>query len=130
MSHEKRIIELRELLHRHNYNYYIKNAPEISDIEFDTLMRELQDLEALHPELDDDNSPTRRVGSDLTKEFAQVTHKYPMLSLGNTYSKAEVADFYDRVKRSHASNGCCATAHAIIEDGITRVGIDLDQSLY
>lgn len=100
MSHENRIFELRELLHRHNYNYYIKNAPEISDIEFDTLMRELQDLEALHPELDDDNSPTRRVGSDLTKEFAQVAHKYPMLSLGNTYSKAEVADFYDRVKRS------------------------------
>lgn len=100
MNHEKRIYELRELLHKHNYNYYIKNAPEISDIEFDTLMRELQDLEALHPELDDENSPTRRVGSDLTKEFTQVAHKYPMLSLGNTYSKAEVADFYDRVKRS------------------------------
>ena len=100
MSHETRIYQLRELLHKHNYNYYIKNAPEISDIEFDTLMRELQDLEALHPELDDENSPTRRVGSDLTKEFAQVAHKYPMLSLGNTYSKAEVADFYDRVKRS------------------------------
>ncbi len=100
MSHERRILELRELLHMHNYNYYIKNAPEISDIEFDTLMRELQELEALHPELDDENSPTRRVGSDLTKEFAQVTHRYPMLSLGNTYSKAEVSDFYDRVKRS------------------------------
>ena len=100
MSDEKRIYELRELLHKHNYNYYIKNAPEISDIEFDTLMRELQELEALHPELDDENSPTRRVGSDLTKEFVQVAHKYPMLSLGNTYSKAEVADFYDRVKRA------------------------------
>ncbi len=100
MSHEKRILELRELLHKHNYNYYIKNAPEISDFEFDELMRELQELEALHPELDDENSPTRRVGSDLTKEFTQVTHKYPMLSLGNTYSKAEVAEFYDRVKRS------------------------------
>ncbi|MBR2606374.1 MAG: NAD-dependent DNA ligase LigA [Bacteroidaceae bacterium] len=100
MSHKERIYELRELLHKHNYNYYIKNAPEISDIEFDTLMRELQELEALHPELDDENSPTRRVGSDLTKEFTQVAHKYPMLSLGNTYSKAEVADFYDRVKRS------------------------------
>lgn len=100
MSDEKRIYELRELLHKHNHNYYIKNAPEISDIEFDTLMRELQELEALHPELDDENSPTRRVGSDLTKEFVQVAHKYPMLSLGNTYSKAEVADFYDRVKRA------------------------------
>lgn len=100
MSDEKRIYELRELLHKHNHNYYIKNAPEISDIEFDTLMRELQELEALHPELDDENSPTRRVGSDLTKEFVQVAHKNPMLSLGNTYSKAEVADFYDRVKRA------------------------------
>lgn len=100
MSDEKRIYELRELLHKHNHNYYIKNAPEISDIEFDTLMHELQELEALHPELDDENSPTRRVGSDLTKEFVQVAHKYPMLSLGNTYSKAEVADFYDRVKRA------------------------------
>ena len=100
MSDEKRIYELRELLHKHNHNYYIKNAPEISDIEFDTLMRELQELETLHPELDDENSPTRRVGSDLTKEFVQVAHKYPMLSLGNTYSKAEVADFYDRVKRA------------------------------
>ncbi len=100
MNPENRILELRELLHKHNYNYYIKNAPEISDIEFDTLMRELQDLEAQHPEFDDENSPTRRVGSDLTKEFTQVAHKYPMLSLGNTYSKAEVADFYDRVKRS------------------------------
>ncbi len=100
MNAENRILELRELLHMHNYNYYIKNAPEISDFEFDALMRELQELEALHPELDDDNSPTRRVGSDLTKEFAQVAHKYPMLSLGNTYSKAEVADFYERVKRS------------------------------
>lgn len=100
MNPENRIFELRELLHRHNYNYYIKNAPEISDIEFDMLMRELQELEMLYPEFDDDNSPTRRVGSDLTKEFVQVAHKYPMLSLGNTYSKAEVADFYDRVKRS------------------------------
>ena len=67
MNAENRILELRELLHMHNYNYYIKNAPEISDFEFDALMRELQELEALHPELDDDNSPTRRVGSDLTK---------------------------------------------------------------
>ena len=100
MSDEKRILELRELLHKHNHNYYILNAPVISDMEFDALMRELQELEALHPELDDENSPTRRVGSDLTKEFEQVAHKYPMLSLGNTYSKAEVADFYDRVKRS------------------------------
>ena len=97
---EQRIIELRELLHRHNYNYYIKNVSEISDMEFDNLMRELQDLEIKYPEYDDVNSPTRRVGSDLTKDFLQVKHKYPMLSLSNTYSKSEVADFYERVKRS------------------------------
>ena len=100
MDPKERIYELRELLHRHNYNYYIKNAPEISDMEFDALMRELQDLEVQYPQYDDENSPTRRVGSDLTKEFVQVAHKYPMLSLGNTYSKGEVADFYERVKRT------------------------------
>ena len=100
MTPEQRIYELRDLLHKHNYNYYIKNAPEISDFEFDAMMRELQELEAEYPQFDDPNSPTRRVGSDLTKEFVQVAHKYPMLSLGNTYSKAEVADFYDRVKRA------------------------------
>ena len=100
MNPEQRINELRELLHRHNYNYYIKNAPEISDMEFDALMRELQELETQYPQYDDENSPTRRVGSDLTKDFVQVQHKYPMLSLGNTYSKAEVAEFYERVKRS------------------------------
>lgn len=100
MTPEQRIYELRDLLHQHNYNYYVKNAPEISDFEFDAMMRELQELEAAHPQFDDPNSPTRRVGSDLTKEFVQVAHKYPMLSLGNTYSKAEVADFYERVKRA------------------------------
>lgn len=100
MTPEQRIYELRDLLHKHNYNYYIKNAPEISDFEFDAMMRELQELETLYPQFDDPNSPTRRVGSDLTKEFVQVAHKHPMLSLGNTYSKAEVADFYERVKRA------------------------------
>lgn len=100
MTPEQRIYELRDLLHQYNYNYYIKNAPEISDFEFDAMMRELQELETLYPQFDDPNSPTRRVGSDLTKEFVQVAHKHPMLSLGNTYSKAEVADFYERVKRA------------------------------
>ena len=87
-------------MHRHNYNYYVLNAPEISDKEFDDMMRELQDLEKAHPEYMDKNSPTMRVGSDLNKNFVQVAHKYPMLSLGNTYSENEVADFYDRVKKS------------------------------
>lgn len=76
------------------------NAPEISDKEFDDLMRELQDLEKEHPEYQDDNSPTMRVGSDLNKNFTQVAHKYPMLSLGNTYSENEVTDFYERVKKA------------------------------
>ncbi len=96
----EKIDELRSELHRHNYNYYVLHSPEISDQEFDFMMRELQDLETAHPEYYDENSPTMRVGSDISKEFKQVEHKYPMLSLGNTYSPEEVADFYQRVKSS------------------------------
>ncbi len=99
MDAKQRIDQLRAELHRHNYNYYVLNAPEITDKAFDDLMRELQDLEAAHPEYMDPNSPTQRVGSDLSKNFTQVAHKYPMLSLGNTYSESEVADFYERVRR-------------------------------
>ena len=97
---KEKIDQLRADLHRHNYNYYVLNAPEISDKEFDDRMRELQELEKEHPEYQDDNSPTMRVGSDLNKNFTQVAHKYPMLSLGNTYSESEVTDFYDRVKKA------------------------------
>lgn len=100
MTVKEKIDQLRADLHRHNYNYYVLNAPEISDKEFDDMMRELQDLEKAHPEYMDKTSPTMRVGSDLNKNFVQVAHKYPMLSLGNTYSENEVADFYDRVKKS------------------------------
>lgn len=100
MTDIERIDQLREELHVHNYNYYVLNAPVISDLEFDKLMRELQDLEALHPEYYDPNSPSVRVGSDLNKNFTQVGHKYPMLSLGNTYSQAEVTEFYERVSKS------------------------------
>jgi DNA ligase (NAD+) len=99
MNEIERIYQLRDELHRHNYNYYVLNAPEITDQEFDFLMRELQDLEEKHPECRDENSPTMRVGSDLNKNFQQVAHRYPMLSLANTYSEAEVADFYERVKK-------------------------------
>ena len=99
MDAKERIDQLRAELHRHNYNYYVLNAPEITDKAFDDLMRELQDLETAHPEYMDPNSPTQRVGSDLSKNFTQVAHKYPMLSLGNTYSESEVADFYERVRR-------------------------------
>ena len=100
MTVKEKIDQLRADLHRHNYNYYVLNAPEISEKEFDDRMRELQELEKEHPEYQDDNSPTMRVGSDLNKNFTQVAHKYPMLSLGNTYSESEVTDFYDRVKKA------------------------------
>ncbi|MBQ8192186.1 MAG: NAD-dependent DNA ligase LigA [Bacteroidaceae bacterium] len=96
---QQQIETLRAELHRHNHNYYVLNAPEITDFEFDRMMRELQDLEQAHPEFYDENSPTMRVGSDLSKEFRQVTHKYPMLSLGNTYSEGEVTDFYERARK-------------------------------
>lgn len=97
---EARIKALREELARHNYNYYVLSAPVISDFEFDRKMRELQELEERHPEYADPDSPTRRVGSDLSKEFEQVAHRYPMLSLGNTYSEEEVRDFYERTARA------------------------------
>ena len=97
---EAKIKALRDELERHNYNYYVLSAPTISDFEFDKMMKELQELEAAHPEFADPDSPTRRVGSDLSKEFEQVVHKYPMLSLGNTYSEDEIRDFYDRTVRS------------------------------
>ena len=100
MTVKEKIEELRAELHRHNYNYYVLNTPEISDKEFDDMMRELQDLEQAYPEYKDDNSPTMRVGSDLNKNFTQIPHKYPMLSLGNTYSENEVTDFYERVKKA------------------------------
>ena len=97
MSETERIIELRELLHKYNNLYYVQNAPVISDIEFDQLMHELIDLEEKHPELYDANSPTQRVGSDISKGFEQAEHRYPMLSLDNTYNEQEVRDFFQRV---------------------------------
>ena len=100
MTPQERILQLRSELHEHNRRYYVLNSPTISDYEFDMLLKELQQLEEEHPDMYDATSPTLRVGSDITKEFRQVQHKYPMLSLGNTYSKSEVADFYDRVSRS------------------------------
>ena len=104
LSTEKMVVKdkikaLREALEQHNYNYYVLSAPTISDREFDEMMKELQVLEESHPEYADPHSPTQRVGSDLSKEFEQVVHKYPMLSLGNTYSEDEVKDFYERIAR-------------------------------
>ena len=97
MDIKEEVRNLRDELHRHNYNYYVLNAPEISDREFDEMMARLQQLEQEHPELQDPNSPTQRVGSDLNHDFVQVAHRYPMLSLSNTYNQQEVAAFYERV---------------------------------
>ena len=99
MEDIKRIEELKNLLHHHNYLYYVLNSPTLSDQEFDSLMRELQDLEAKHPEVYDPNSPTQRVGSDLSTGFTQVRHRYPMLSLANTYNEQEVASWYAAVSK-------------------------------
>ena len=99
MEDIKRIEELRNQLHHHNYLYYVQNSPTLSDQEFDHLMRELQDLEAKHPEVYDPNSPTQRVGSDLSTGFTQVRHRYPMLSLANTYNEQEVASWYESVRK-------------------------------
>lgn len=96
---KEKIEALRKELHKHNHSYYVLNTPLISDKEFDMKMKELQVLEANHPEFDDLNSPTCRVGSDLKNDFAKIKHKYPMLSLGNTYSTEELIDFDNRVRK-------------------------------
>lgn len=98
MTYQEQILALRAELHQHNYNYYVLNQPTISDYEFDQKMHELEDLEMFHPECYDPNSPTQRVGSDLNQQFSQVAHKYPMLSLANTYNEEDVSEFYRRVK--------------------------------
>lgn len=99
MTEEQRIKELRQRLNYCNYRYYIETDPVVSDFEFDTMLRELQDLEAAHPELADPNSPTARVGSDVTNEFRSVEHAFPMLSLSNTYSLDELHEWIDRVEK-------------------------------
>lgn len=99
MEAEKRIKELRDELNSHNHNYYVLNAPVITDKEFDLLMKELEELETQHPELSDPLSPTQRVGSDLTKGFEHVAHERPMLSLANTYSIGEVDEWFERIRK-------------------------------
>lgn len=99
MTDRERITELRLQLHQHNYNYYVKNQPEIADEDFDMLMHELERLESAHPDMYDPNSPTQRVGSDRSNEFRQVTHKYAMLSLANTYNEIDVREWYESVTR-------------------------------
>lgn len=106
---KQKIDRLRRVIDRLNYDYYVRNAPAAEDREYDRMMAELAALEAAHPEFDDPNSPTHRVGSDLTREFQQVAHRYPMLSLANTYSEEEVRDFIARVDRETAAPTayCC-----------------------
>lgn len=94
-----RIAELREQLHTYNHNYYVLSQPNISDFDFDMLLNELINLEKQHPEFDDPNSPSQRVGNDINLEFNQVEHSYPMLSLGNTYSEEEIRDFESRIQK-------------------------------
>jgi DNA ligase (NAD+) len=124
MNEKERILYLREQLHEHNYKYYVLNQPDISDQEFDFLMHELQDLEAKHPELYDANSPTQRVGSDLNQNFTQVAHKYPMLSLANTYNEQDVADWYESVSRVLAGEPfevCCEMKYDGLSISLTYV---------
>ena len=99
MNEQDRILTLRKELHEHNRRYYVLNQPIISDQQFDFMMHELQELEARHPELADPNSPTQRVGSDLNQQFKQVAHKFPMLSLANTYNAEDVREWYNQVTK-------------------------------
>ena len=98
-SARKRVEELTRLIDHYNHEYYINDTSLISDYEFDALLRELVDLEKQYPELSLPTSPARRVGGDINKNFRQVTHRFPMLSLGNTYSIAEIEDFESRTRK-------------------------------
>ena len=124
MDERQRILQLRQELHEHNYKYYVLNQPTVTDQEFDFMMHELQELEARHPELADPNSPTQRVGSDLNHEFRQVTHKYPMLSLANTYNEQDVAEWYESVKRGLGGEDfevCCEMKYDGLSISLTYV---------
>ncbi len=132
MDEKERIRQLRRELHEHNHRYYVENAPVISDQDFDFLMHELQDLEAKHPEMADPNSPTQRVGSDLQSEFRQVAHRYPMLSLANTYNEQDVADWYESVSRGLAGEDfevCCEMKYDGLSISLTYVDGRLTQAV-
>ncbi|MBR5748385.1 MAG: NAD-dependent DNA ligase LigA [Prevotella sp.] len=132
MDEIQRIEQLRKELHEHNYRYYVLNLPTIGDQEFDFLMHELQDLEAKHPEMADPNSPTQRVGSDLNAEFMQVAHKYPMLSLANTYNEQDVADWYESVRKGLAGENfevCCEMKYDGLSISLTYVDGKLTQAV-
>lgn len=124
MDEKQRILQLRRDLQEHNYKYYVLNQPSISDQDFDFMMHELQDLEARHPEMADPDSPTQRVGSDISTEFKQVAHKYPMLSLSNTYNEQDVADFYESVRKGLGGDDfeiCCEMKYDGLSISLTYV---------
>ncbi len=132
MDEKQRIEQLRRELHEHNHRYYVLNEPSISDQDFDFLMHELQDLEARHSELADPNSPTQRVGSDLQTGFRQVAHRYPMLSLANTYSEADVREWYESVKKGLAGEDfevCCEMKYDGLSISLTYVDGRLTQAV-
>jgi DNA ligase (NAD+) len=132
MDEKQRIEQLRRELHEHNYKYYVLNQPSISDYDFDVLMHELQDLETRHPELADPNSPTQRVGSDLQTEFRQVAHKYPMLSLSNTYNEEDVREWYESVSKGLAGEPfevCCEMKYDGLSISLTYVDGRLMQAV-
>ena len=132
MDEKQRIEQLRQELHEHNYRYYVLNQPTIGDQEFDFMMHELQDLEARHPELYDANSPTQRVGSDIQSEFRQVAHRYPMLSLANTYSEQDVRDWYESVRKGLAGQDfkvCCEMKYDGLSISLTYVDGRLTQAV-
>ena len=117
-------MQLRQELHEPNYRYYVLNQPTIGDQEFDFMMHELQELEARHPEMADPNSPTQRVGSDISTEFRQVAHRYPMLSLANTYNEQDVADFYESVSKGLGGEDfeiCCEMKYDGLSISLTYV---------
>ena len=132
MDEKIRIAQLRSELHEHNYRYYVLSQPTIDDHEFDMLMKELQQLEERHPELYDPNSPTQRVGSDISTEFQQVQHRYPMLSLANTYSEDDVRQWYDSVKKGLAGEPfevCCEMKYDGLSISLTYVDGRLTQAV-
>lgn len=132
MTYKEQIEALRTELHQHNYNYYVLNQPTISDFEFDQKMHELEDLETFHPDCFDPNSPTQRVGSDLNQQFSQVAHKYPMLSLANTYNEDDVAEFYRRVKdglEGEEFEICCEMKYDGLSISLTYVDGKLTQAV-
>ena len=132
MTIQEEIEDLRRVLEQHNYNYYVLNQPTISDYDFDQMMNKLQDLETFYPQYADPNSPTQRVGSDLNQSFKTVPHKYPMLSLANTYNEGDVREFYERVRQGLEGENfeiCCEMKYDGLSISLTYVDGALVQAV-